>query len=76
MLSIGGADPTQTDPWSTPENTNLNGIGVFELVAESWSAGYNASAEAYQRSSTVQRYYDEKYVFYLLSPLYPRPTAF
>ena len=60
MLSIGGADAAQTDPWSTPDYTNLNGIGVYDLVAERWTQGYDASAAPYQRGKTVQGWYDEK----------------
>ncbi|KAL6722212.1 hypothetical protein ACLMJK_001319 [Lecanora helva] len=59
MLSIGGADAAQTDWWSTPDYTNLNGIGIFDLVDEQWRTGYNANGAPYERSKTVQGYYDK-----------------
>lgn len=63
MLSIGGVDASQQDAWSTPDYTNINGLGVFDLVQNTWSAGYNASAAPYQRSQMVQENYDNKCVF-------------
>lgn len=62
LLSIGGADAAQTDPWSTPDYSNINGIGVFDLVTNAWKGGYNASAAPYHRSRLVQDYYDQKWV--------------
>lgn len=62
LLSIGGVDAAQTDAWSTPDYSNLNGIGVFDLVANVWLGGYNASAAPYQRSQVLQNHYDQKCV--------------
>ena len=62
MLSIGGVDATQEDPWSTPDLTNWNGLGVFDMSAAKWTSGYDAGAAPYQRPQVVQSYYDKKYV--------------
>ena len=61
LLSIGGVDAGQTDAWSTPDYSNINGLGVFDLVELQWTLGLNASAAPYQRSMTVQNHYDQKY---------------
>ena len=60
LLSIGGIDATQTDPWSTPDLTNWNGLGVFDMTVAHWASGFNASAAAYQRPQQVQSYYDAR----------------
>lgn len=62
MLSIGGIDATQEDPWSTPDLTNWNGLGVYDMAAASWTSGYNASAAPYQRCSEVSNYYQKRLV--------------
>ena len=67
MLSIGGIDATQTDPWSTPDLTNWNGLGVFDMTAAQWTSGYNSSAAPYQRCSEVQGYYEKRFVHRLPS---------
>ena len=60
MLSIGGVDPSMTDGWKGPDYTNWNGLGVYDLSAATWSSGFNASADAYQRPVAVQSWYDSK----------------
>ena len=41
LLSIGGADASIVDTWLAPDNTNWNGLGVFDLTNASWSSGYS-----------------------------------
>ena len=72
MISIGGVDMAHDDPWSVPDYTNLNGIGVFDLVNETWTAGYDANAAPYRRSPTVEKYYDDKYAIHSIR----LPTSF
>ena len=60
LLSIGGADPSLIDPWSVPDYSSWNGLGVYDLSAASWSAGFNVSADPYQRPGAVQSWYDAK----------------
>lgn len=72
MLSVGGIDATQTDPWSTPDLTNWNGFGVFDMSAAHWTSGFNASAAPYTRCQTVQSYYDSRYVLATHSSPWPQ----
>lgn len=58
LLSLGGVDVSQVDPWASPDYLNWNGIGVYDLTAADWLAGFNATAEAYERPKAVQDYYD------------------
>jgi hypothetical protein len=62
MLSIGGADPTNTivGPHQDPFTY---GLGIFDMVTWEWTPGYNSNAEAYLSSNQVKQYYSQKYCF-------------
>ena len=65
LLSIGGLDATQSDPWSTPDLTTHTGIGLFDLTLGKWAYAYNATAAPYERNALVQGFYDKRYDIFL-----------
>lgn len=60
MVVVGGSvastssqlNQVPPDPWE-------QGLGIFDLTALEWSAGYNASAAAYITSDPVKSYYQQ-----------------
>ena len=66
LLSIGGADPNQSDPWSTIDSA-FQGLGVFDLNGWNWTTKYNANAATYKRAGALDDLYESKYVIHFLS---------
>ena len=60
LLSVGGQDISQKDPWNTPDTANIQGFGVFDLNTLNWTHRYNASADPYRRPSIVEEFYSGK----------------
>ncbi|KAL8871462.1 MAG: hypothetical protein Q9174_002705 [Haloplaca sp. 1 TL-2023] len=58
LLSIGGVDAAQSDPWSTVD-TAFQGLGTFDLNGWEWTPGYNASAAPYKRADAIKRIYKD-----------------
>ncbi|KAL8828181.1 MAG: hypothetical protein Q9170_006711 [Blastenia crenularia] len=61
LLSIGGADAAQSDPWSTVDPA-FQGLGIFNLNKWNWTSGYNADAAPYKRADAIETFYKSKYV--------------
>ena len=60
LLSVGGQDISQTDPWSTPDDAkHPQGIGVFDLNALEWKDGYSVDAKRYKRPDIVEKVYQQ-----------------
>lgn len=59
LLSIGGVDAAQTDPWSTVDHA-FQGLGTFDLNNWNWTKSYNASAPKYKRNNALGHYYKDK----------------
>ena len=60
LLSIGGQDISQNDPWSTPDDAkHPQGIGVFDLNALQWKDGYSVDAKRYRRPDIVEKLYQQ-----------------
>ncbi|EOD50371.1 putative kelch repeat protein [Neofusicoccum parvum UCRNP2] len=58
FLSIGGTDNTVQQPniWRTADVWK-QGLGVFDMTAMSWSAGYDADAAPYEVPQVVKAWY-------------------
>ncbi|KAI4109723.1 MAG: hypothetical protein L6R37_000410 [Teloschistes peruensis] len=56
LLSIGGADAAQSDPWSTIDPA-FQGLGTFDLNNWNWMKGYNANAAPYTRAGAIEKVY-------------------
>lgn len=59
LLSIGGADAAQSDPWSTIDPA-FQGLGTFDLNNWNWMKGYNANAAPYTRAGAIEKVYQAK----------------
>ncbi|KAL8953759.1 MAG: hypothetical protein Q9222_000376 [Ikaeria aurantiellina] len=57
LLSIGGADAAQSDPWSTVDPA-FQGLGTFDLNGWNWTQSYNANAAPYRRAAALRNFYD------------------
>ena len=67
LLSIGGVDAAQSDPWSTVD-TAFQGLGTFDLDGWKWTQGYNASAAPYKRADATESFYKKnEYILLTLS---------
>lgn len=58
LLSIGGLDAGQKNPWSTPDLRAPQGLSVFDMSELRWKPGYTANAPHYERASVIQNLYD------------------
>ncbi|KAI4257003.1 MAG: hypothetical protein LQ352_001831 [Teloschistes flavicans] len=56
LLSIGGADAAQSDPWSTVDPA-FQGLGTFDLNNWNWTNGYDANAAPYKRADPLVKLY-------------------
>ncbi|KAL8711440.1 MAG: hypothetical protein Q9220_004098 [cf. Caloplaca sp. 1 TL-2023] len=61
LLSIGGADAAQSDPWSTVDPA-FQGLGTFDLNGWNWTQKYDANAAPYRRAAALGKFYDSKWV--------------
>ena len=59
LLSIGGQDVSMMDPWGTPDTTNTQGIGIFDMSALNWTEGYDATAKPYRRPDFIEKFYKD-----------------
>ena len=59
LLSIGGQDVSQMDPWGTPDTANPQGIGVFDMTALNWTQEYDVKAKPYSRADIIEKVYRE-----------------
>ena len=68
IVTIGGVSTVTNGPDDlykdvfNPVDTFTQGLGIFDLSTMTWTTGYTAGRTAYNLSSTIQRYYDNKYV--------------
>lgn len=60
LVSIGGLDAGQKNPWSTPDLRAPQGVSVFDVSELRWVAGYTANAPHYERASVIQNFYDTR----------------
>ena len=60
MISIGGLEPnaaTAVLSGFQQVNSNVKGIGIFDMVDLAWKDLYNASAEAYTTPYVIADWY-------------------
>lgn len=47
------------DPWGTPDTTNTQGIGIFDMSALNWTEEYDATAKPYRRPNIIEKFYKD-----------------